>query len=156
MQLKHGELTGDAMPFVSVFVFRQKMGPPELARVMGDVPAVFERLAKARGQDFDASRVAINVVDGAPRNVLSPDAQARGFQGLDILMLVFARIDRAEDAEELREALESQFRDQWVTRARIFATDADHWKVAAWSEGPDDVAWNPRADLPLPPPDESS
>lgn len=133
------------MPFISVFVFRQKMRQSEIERVMTDIPAVFGRLSQARGQAFDEERVSVVLVDGAARNVFSPESHAKGFQGLDILMLVFARIDDEEDAEDLREALESQFRDKWVTRARIFSADEDRWKVGRWDADPEAVAWNPRA-----------
>lgn len=131
------------MPFVSVFVFRQKMRQPEIERVMSEIPAVFGRLSQARGDAFDEERVSVVLVDGAARNVFSPESHAKGFQGLDILLLVFAKIANNDDAEELRENLETQFRDKWVTRARIFAADDEHFKVGHW---PDDTAveWSPR------------
>lgn len=131
------------MPFVSVFVFRQKMRQPELERVMTEIPAVFGRLAQARGAAFEEERVSVVLVDGAARNVFSPESHAKGFQGLDILMLVYAKIANDEDAEELRENLETQFRDKWVTRARIFSVEDERFKVGVWPD-PNAVAWSPR------------
>jgi len=131
------------MPFVSVFVFRQKMRQPEIERVMSEIPAVFGRLSQARGEVFDEDRVSVVLVDGAARNVFSPESHAKGFQGLDILLLVFAKIANDEDAEELRENLETQFRDKWVTRARIFSAGDDKFKVGAWPD-PSAVEWSPR------------
>jgi len=74
--------------------------------------------------------------------VFSPESHAKGFQGLDILLLVFAKISEERNREELREALETQFRDKWVTRARIFDVEDDKWKVGRWMDD-DAVVWNP-------------
>lgn len=126
------------MPFVSVFVFRQKLRPADVQRVLVDIPDVFSKLAQSKGHKFDTDKVHVCVVDGAARNVFSPESHAKGFQGLDILLLVFAKIEHSEDASELRENLESQFRDRWVTRARIFDINDDMWKVGRWldDDGP--------------------
>ena len=130
------------MPFVAVFVFRQKMRQPEIDRIMVDIPEVFTRIAQSRGKIYDPSRVGVVLVDGAARNVFSPESHAKGFQGLDILMLVFAKIPSADDRELLRETLEAQFRDRWVTRARIFDPPDEKWKVSNWSDQ-DGVIWDP-------------
>jgi len=130
------------MPFVSVFVFRQKMRKAEVDRVLDDVPNIFARISQSRGESFDKDKVSVVLVDGAARNVFSPESHAKGFQGLDILLLVFAKISEERNREELREALETQFRDKWVTRARIFDVEDDKWKVGRWTDD-DAVVWNP-------------
>lgn len=122
------------MPFVSVFVFRQKLRQPDIERVLDDIPEVFTKLAQSKGHDFDPERVHVALIDGAARNVFSPESHAKGFQGLDILLLIFAKITQEEDREELREHLESQFRDRWVTRARIFDVPDSKWKVGTWTD----------------------
>jgi len=132
------------MPFVAVYVFRQKMRQAEVERVLTEIPSVFSRLSQARGEVYDEDRVSVVLVDGAARNVFSPESHAKGFQGLDILLLVFAKIENSEDKDELRENLESQFRDKWVTRARIFSPEDSYWKVSRW-DSDDSVAWSPRS-----------
>lgn len=131
------------MAFVAVFVFRQKMRQPDVERVLDDIPGVFTRLSQARGKVHDPDKITVVLIDGAARNVFSPESHAKGFQGLDILMLVFAKIRNSEDEDELREALESQFRDKWVTRARIFDPEDDKWKIGRWLSD-DDIVWSPR------------
>ena len=128
------------MPFVAVFVFRQKMRESDVESVLTDIPAIFNKVAQSRGDDFDPDRVSVVLVDGAARNVFSPETHAKGFQGLDILFLVFAKIPDPQHADLLRESLESQFREKWVTRARIFAADDEHWKVGRWLDD-DAVLW---------------
>ncbi|MDX9721297.1 MAG: hypothetical protein RBU37_11175 [Myxococcota bacterium] len=128
------------MPFVAVYVFRQKLRQAEVERVLEEIPATFSKLASTHGSVFPEERVSVALIDGVARNVFSPDSHAKGFQGLDILLLIFASFDCEEDQEELREALEAQFRDRWVTRARIFDVGEDRWHVGQWTCD-DDVFW---------------
>ena len=113
------------MPFVAVFVFRQRLRSGEVERILEEVPEIFAHVAQSR--DLDIDNVSVNVIDGVPRNVFSPESHAKGFQGLDILLLIFGLEGEEEDHASLREALESQFRDRWVARARIFPKEDGYW-----------------------------
>lgn len=133
---------GDIMAFVAVFVFRQKLRPDDVQSILQEIPESFSRLAQNQGLEYSTDRVGVTLIDGAPRNVFSPESHVKGLQGLDILLLVFAQIPNEEDRELLREELESRFRDRWVARARIFSGDPSYWKAARWL---DDAAmvWSP-------------
>ncbi len=116
------------MAFVAVFVFRQRLRQSEVERVLDDVPETFARLAQSRGAPFSPDKVQVHVTDGVPRNVFSPESHSKGFQGLDVLLLIFGLEGSEEDHDAAREALESQFRDRWVARARIFGREDGYWR----------------------------
>jgi len=134
--------SGDIMAFVAVFVFRQKLRPDDVQSILQEIPESFSRLAQNQGIDYSMEQVGVTLIDGAPRNVFSPESHVKGLQGLDILLLVFAQIPNESDRELLREELESQFRDRWVARARIFSGESSHWKVARWLDD-SAVVWSP-------------
>ena len=120
------------MPFVCTFVFRQKLRESDVLRIKEEVPDVFVRLAQSKGQRFDPQRVGLSILDAVSRNIFSPESHAKGFQGLDILLLVFGTIPDVRERDTLREELESCFRDRWVVRARVFDVPIEHWKVPVW------------------------
>lgn len=123
------------MPFVCVYVFKQKLRKNDLKRIKDEIPEVFVQLAQSKGQRYTSTNVGVTILDGVSRNVFSPESHAKGFQGLDVLLLIYGVMPNNYDQQELRERLESKFRDKWVVRARIFDVKEDHWKVPVWPEG---------------------